>query len=287
MGTDIASSGQALRSYALREVYLVDDPLLSPYQPDYYLAAFLQAQERIQAGVILAAHTAFAVDFAPRMALALDSGLVMDCIGCSCESGDFVFSKPVFGGNVVASLKVLSSPAVATIRQRSFEPLPRGNGGTPLIPLAVSLGDVAAQYRVLERHDDADSGPRIEDADIVVAGGRGMGGPEGFASLASLAATLDAAVGASRPPVDLGWVPASYQVGQTAAIVAPRLYLAVGISGSIQHIAGMAGSETIVAINKDPKASIFKIADFGIAARYEDVLPAFHEALKHACRRRP
>ena len=133
---------------------------------------------------------------------------------------------------------------------------------------------------MIERVTDQDQGLALGEADIVVAGGRGMGGQEGFRQITQLAGLLNGAVGASRPPCDLGWVPPSSQVGQTGEIVAPSLYIAVGISGSTQHIAGMAGARTVIAINKDPRANIFKIADFGVVGDYTEVLPAFTQGLE-------
>ena len=135
--------------------------------------------------------------------------------------------------------------------------------------------------------EEDEGGPKLPVADIVVAGGRGIGGPEGFQKIRELAESLGAAVGASRPPCDLGWVTPKAQVGQTGEIVAPSVYIAVGISGSTQHIAGMSGSRTVIAINKDPEANIFKIADYGVVGKYEEILPALKEALAESRKTNP
>lgn len=282
MGGDLTQCAGTLGTYPLQGIYLVQNQLLNTYHPDYFLSAFLQVHEKIGPSAILMGHTAFSIDLAPRIALALNTGLIMDCTGCSWESGEFVFSKPVFSGHVIAALKILPKPSIATIRPKSFTPLPAAQGGgAPEIRLDVSLENVPLQYRVVERCESRDEGPGVDAADVVIAGGRGIGGPEGFASLGRLAKTLGAALGSSRPPVDMGWIPASCQIGQTGSIVAPKVYLAIGISGSVQHVAGMAGSRTIIAVNTDAEASIFKIADFGIVGRYQDVIPALHRAIEH------
>jgi electron transfer flavoprotein alpha subunit len=282
MGGDLTQCAGSLGTYPFQAMYLIQNRLLSTYHPDYFLSAFLQVHENIGPSVILMGHTAFSIDLAPRIALALNTGLIMDCTGCSCESGEFVFSKPVFSGHVIAALKILSRPSIATIRPKSFNLLPAAERDRAQeVRLDVSLDGVPLQYRVVERCDNKQEGPGVDDADVIVAGGRGIGGSEGFASLVRLAETLGAALGSSRPPVDMGWVPAYCQVGQTGSIVAPQVYFAIGISGSVQHVAGMAGSRTIIAVNSDAEASIFKIADFGVVARYEDVIPAFHRAIEH------
>ena len=148
-------------------------------------------------------------------------------------------------------------------------------------PRFASVGPILAlETVVIERTLEEEEGPKLTNSDIIVSGGRGVGGLEGFEQLAELAALLNGAVGASRPPVDLGWAPPKTQVGQTGEKVGPSVYIAVGISGATQHIAGMSASRTIVAINKDSKANIFKVADYGVVGKHEEVLPAFHEAMK-------
>jgi electron transfer flavoprotein alpha subunit len=153
-----------------------------------------------------------------------------------------------------------------------------------VITLALELSESALKMKVLERVLEEQEGPRLTTSSIIVAGRRGVGGPGGFALLQKLAKVLNAALGASRPPIDLGWVPPKAQVGQTGEKVGPSVYVAVGISGATQHLAGMSASKTIVAINKDPKANIFKVADYGVVGNHEEVVPAFTEALKEIFR---
>jgi len=173
-----------------------------------------------------------------------------------------------------------TEPYLLTLRHRAFDCLePLDAAGGDLVVLDVKLDSSAARTQYMERASEVEATTRLQTADVVVAGGRGMGGLQGFAQLEELAMILGGAVGGSRPPCDLGWVEPRAQVGQTGEIVAPGLYIAVGISGSTQHVAGMLRSKCIVAINKDPEANIFKIADYGVVGRHEDVLPAFKEAL--------
>ncbi len=266
--------------YGLEEVLLVDHPALARYLPEVHLAAFLAACERLKPAVILMADTFTSLDLAPRLAFALDTGLVADCVGVEIEGGEPLFVKPVFSSNVMAAYGFHTSPGIVTLRARVEEPAARRDAEeAPVNRVEVDLGTVSSPAEILEDVVVEEEGPRLADAAIVVSGGRGMGGPEGFERLAAVAEVLGAALGASRPPCDLGWAPPRAQVGQTGEKVAPSLYIAVGISGATQHLAGMQGSNKIVAVNKDPKANIFRVADYGVVGTWEEVLPAFHEEI--------
>jgi electron transfer flavoprotein alpha subunit len=181
----------------------------------------------------------------------------------------------------MAAYVLPTEPYMVTMRSRVEEPAEgRHDAGAEVISLDVELDETAVTTKVIERVLEEEEGPSLANSNIIVSGGRGLGGDEGFAKLTELAKVLNAAVGASRPPVDLGWAPPKAQVGQTGEKVGPSVYIAVGISGATQHIAGMTGSKTIVAINKDPKANIFKVADYGVVGTHEEVIPAFNDALK-------
>jgi electron transfer flavoprotein alpha subunit len=197
------------------------------------------------------------------------------------DKSDIHFVKPVYSSNVMAAYGLTREPYLVTMRSRAEEPAERqDDAGAEVIRLDVELDASTLEMEVIERTLEEEEGQKLTSSNIIVSGGRGIGGPEGFEQLAELAALLNGAVGASRPPVDLGWAPPKAQVGQTGEKVGPSVYIAVGISGATQHIAGMSASRTIVAINKDAKANIFKVADYGVVGNHEEVVPAFHKTLK-------
>lgn len=214
-----------------------------------------------------------------RLAVRLGSGFLSDVQGAQVgPSGQVQAAKSIYGGKAVATMAVEGRPALLAPKERIFDPASPGSGEAQ-----VETRDVTPSAPVVERESlevTEKAGPSLTDARRVVSGGRGLGGPEAFHLLDELAQVLGAAVGASRAAVDAGWVPASYQVGQTGVSVAPDLYLAVGISGASQHIAGITRAKHIVAINKDPEAPIFQLAEFGVTGDYKEVLPALTEALK-------
>jgi len=280
MGHEVMAAAEDLRWFGVDRIYVAEDLQLEHYNPEYYLAAFLQAYECTQPQAVFMGHTLQAIDLAPRIAFALDAGLVTDCSGIRIDSGEVLFLKPVFSGHVLAGY-VAREPYIVTVRSKSFEPAPlldlrKGEVSQLHVELDKIDVRISSTSRVVHEH----VGKKVDDAGIIVAGGRGIGSAEGFKILADLAHTLDAALGASRAPVDMGWVPAESQIGQTGAIVAPEVYFAVGISGAIQHLAGMVQSKKIIAINKDAEASIFKMADYGALGVYEEIVPALTRVLR-------
>lgn len=263
-------------------VYLLADPRLDHYLQETALAALEQAARQINPRAFLLGHTSVGRDVAPRLAVRLRVGLATDVTELSYDpvGATIVASKPVFGGLAVAELNPLGLPQLFTVRPKTQEPAEVGDGRGEVIPLAVDLRGVAPRARVLATVRERASAKRLEDADIVVSGGRGLGGPEGFRYLEELAAVLDGVVGASRVAVDAGWVPSDRQVGLTGKITSPKLYIAIGISGAMQHMAGCSSARTIVAINTDPEAPIFEKAHFGVVGDYKKIVPA----LTQACR---
>jgi electron transfer flavoprotein alpha subunit len=205
--------------------------------------------------------------------------VAMDCIDLSIDGGKLVMTRPVYGGNAHASYTSKTSPAVATVRAKSQEPLEPDSGRSGEVKALAA--EVSTRAKVVGREEVKAEGIRLEDAKVVVSGGRGLGGPEGFDPLHQLADVLGGAVGASRAVVDLGWVPVSLQVGLTGKVVTPDLYIAVGISGASQHVAGITGVKNVVAINKDKDADIFKISRYGAVADWKPFMTAFLEE----CRR--
>lgn len=218
-------------------------------------------------------------DWAPRVAWRLGAGLVSECTGWRLQEGRLEFLRPVYGGKALAVEAVLAEPVMAVVRPGTF-PVPPADAGRRGEVLALEVPAAGRGTVLVERVAEVESGPSLEDARIVVAGGRGLGGPENFQLLKELADVLGAALGASRAAVDEGWVPASWQIGQTGRSIRPELYVAVGISGASQHMAGVAGAKTIVAINTDPSAPIFEQAHLGVVGDYRQILPPLIAALR-------
>lgn len=274
LGSGIATAAEELTRYGAGEVYVLDDARLDAYNPDTYLPALAGFCEAQNPRAILAGHTSAGQDLAPRLAFALGAGLVTDCVGVETDSsGGISFVKPIYGGNALATLKARSETSMATVRARVGEAPSPGEQGGKVIILEAAIPDeprIELKGKYLGGRECV-----LEEAPVVVSGGRGLGGEEGFALLKELAGLLGGAVGASRPPVDSGWAPTTCQVGITGKVVAPDIYIAVAISGSSQHLSGMGESGKIVAINKDPEAFIFKVSDYGVVGDWKQVLPAF------------
>ena len=281
-GNGIAKTKDELMHYGVDAIYIADAPDFEVYQPECHLNIMTKACEMVQPLVILFGNSLTAIDLAPRLALNLNAGLITDCADIRIESGEVLCTKAVYSSNVMAEYGFAEPPCVATIRARSFEAAQRKDTASgECIAIEVGPGASANKIQWIGNHLQEDmEGIPLTSANIVVAGGRGMGGEEGFELLRSLCDTMRAALGASRPPCDLDWVSSRAQVGLTGEIVAPSLYIAVGISGSFQHIAGMNDSKVIVAINKDDRANIFKVADYGIVGEFEEIIPEFNKTMK-------
>ncbi len=274
---------QALGVAGADHVYLLDHPDLTPYLLETALPAAEQVIRQAQPRVVLLGHTASGRDLAPRLAVRLGAGLVTDATAVEYDAGagGVVGRKPIFGGMALSEQVARGPVQLVTVRPKSYEPAePQTGRATEVERVAVDLSGVARRTRLVERVQERAAAKRLEDAEIVVAGGRGLGGPEGFQPLYELADALDAVVGASRVAVDSGWVPSEMQVGLTGKMTSPKLYIAVGISGAMQHMAGCSGARTIVAINKDPDAAIFQHAHLGVVGDFAKVVPA----LAAACR---
>jgi len=263
------------------KVFIVDEPRATDYDSDIWTACTAAAVGQAKPSVVLAGHTTKGMDLAPRLAFRLNSAAAMGCVSIETDAGVIRFTRPCYGGNLRESVAIRTVPAVATVRGGSYEaaandPLRRGEVA------ALDASTQASRLRVVERRQETGGAVRLEDARVVVAGGRGLNGPEGFEVLDALARVLGGVLGASRVPCDLGWCPHSMQIGLTGKTVTPDLYIAVGISGAGHHMAGCGGARNIVAINTDPDAAIFREARFGIIGDFRKIVPALVEEIRKA-----
>ncbi len=283
VGADVSGLSQEAIAFGADKVYVVEDALLKDYQTDSFVAAVAKVADEAPPKALLLGQTSVGRDLAPRLAFRLNTAVSLDCIELAIDTGSkqLLQTKPVYGGSARAIFTTDSLPQVATLRVKAGEPLARDDSRKgEVVNVAAGLDASAVRVTVVETVLEEVEGIKLEDADIIVSGGRGMGGPEGFKDLEELAKVLKGALGSSRPACDNGWVPDTIQVGLTGKIVSPDVYIAVAISGSSQHLAGCGGSKTIVAINRDPEANIFKEAAFGVVGDWKKVVPAFKEKVK-------
>ncbi|HPH96924.1 MAG TPA: electron transfer flavoprotein subunit alpha/FixB family protein [Anaerolineaceae bacterium] len=274
---------QRLFAHGADRVIVVQNPALAVFLVEPFAAVLQHLVKTFSPEVFIASATTTGRTVMPYLAMKLHAGLTADCTGLTIdpETGHLWQTRPAIGGNIMATIKTPDArPQMATVRPKSAAPLPPDPARSGEL---LRMDPPAELLRSRIRHEgftpDESQAVTIEDADVVVAGGKGVKGTEGFKLLEALAVRLGGTVGASRPPVDLGWQPYARQVGLSGKTVAPRLYIACGISGAIQHLAGMQTAKTIVAINSDPAAQIFSVADFGIIGSVFDVLPALLEKL--------
>ncbi len=279
IGTNVSGIASELGAYGASEVKVVEHPQLAYYCPLAYAKAVAEVAKSEGATVLLMAATAMGKDLAPRVAVKLDGGLAADCTSLKVDGPTLVATRPVYAGKALLDVAVTSPVKVITLRPNVF---PAGEpSAEKASPQAVEIAFADADFAAKVTELSTASGKLdVAEADIIVSGGRGMKGPEHFHLIEELAKVLGAAVGASRAVVDAGWRPHEEQVGQTGKTVSPTLYVAVGISGAIQHLAGMSSSKYIVAINKDKDAPIFQIADYGIVADAFEILPALTAEVK-------
>jgi electron transfer flavoprotein alpha subunit len=259
-------------------VLVFEDAAVASYATETYAAALAQAIADAKPQVVLVPFTAMGKDLAPRVAARVGAGLASDCVALEVKDGRLVARRPMYAGKALATVEWTGEPQMATLRPNVFALGP----SDPTRALNVARGSVqgSARARVTATAATAQGRLPLSEAQIIVSGGRGLKGPENFHLVESLADALGAAVGASRAVVDAGWVDHQLQVGQTGRTVSPSLYVACGISGAIQHLAGMSSARCIVAINKDPDAPIFKVADYGVLGDLFEVLPRLTEAAK-------
>lgn len=258
-------------------VFVMDHPALAEFHPEAHAAAAAEAVRAVRPAAVILGHSLEGRDLGPRLAARLDAGLVTDCVALGVENGALRATKPVYGSKVLATVAWEGpGPRVATLRARVVDPPEpqQGRAGT-VVRLEAPSDLGACPTQILERRRAAHEGLRIEDAPVIVTGGRGMGDKANFKFLDELASLLGGAVGGSRAATDAGWTTSSQQVGLTGKVVKPNLYIAVGVSGAMQHMAGCQGAKTLVAINTDARAPIFQYVHVGVVGDWAKVLPAF------------
>jgi electron transfer flavoprotein alpha subunit len=276
VGFEITNLSEVGKS-GVSKVTLLKNKDLSNYSSSGYAEAISNYAKEVSANVIVIGNTALGNDLTPRLAVKLNSGCLMDCTSLKVDSGELIATRPVYAGKANLSLKLNSRVKIFTIRPNIFKADLSGNETAAINEIEINSPNLKCKVVSFKKSEGKLD---VAEADIIVSGGRGMKAPENFSLVESLADVLGAAVGASRAVVDAGWRPHREQVGQTGKTVSPSLYIACGISGAIQHLAGMSSSKYIVAINKDKEAPIFSVADYGIAGDVFEVLPVLTEEIK-------
>jgi electron transfer flavoprotein alpha subunit len=279
LGAGAKAAGATLGKHGAKVVHVNEDAAFDDYVAEPATDALAALHKEAPADVILFGFTTDSREVAGRLAARLGVGLISNAADLDAKDGGFVAKVPYFGGAKLASMKANSQPAIVLIRPKSFEA--SESGGTPQVKeLSASVEAGSKRAHIVERVVEASEKVKLEEAKVVISGGRGMGGPDNFPLLEDLANALGGAVGASRAVVDAGWVPYSMQVGQTGKSVRPGVYIAVGISGAMQHTVGMKASKVIIAINKDAEAPIMKMADLGVVGDALKIVPALTAAVK-------
>jgi len=279
LGSGVAGLADEAGRFGAAKVYVVDDPALEAPLPQPRVDALAQIVREHGVENVLFAQSVLASDVAAALAARLEAGLNWQLTDLVVEGGELVGKQPALGDSVIVDVGWVGSPRLALFRSGAFDPVETG-GQAAVEPVTVSFEDFSLAARMVEQLQEEATGPSIEEAEIIVAGGRGLGGPESFTVIEELAAALGGAVAATRAVVDAGWYPYSTQVGQTGKTVSPKLYIACGISGAIQHKVGMQSSGVIVAINKDPNAPIFEFSDLGVVGDLHSVVPKLTELVR-------
>lgn len=280
IGSNVEEVAKSLSKFGADKVLLADDPKLKNRIAEADSQVIVNTAKQMDVSMIIATATTYGKDLMPRVAASLGVGMASDILEMTFEEGDVTFKRPMYAGNAIAAIKVEGDIKVATVRGTAFAPAQETGNECPVERIDVSLDEERIKTRFIKMEETKSERPELTEAEVIVSGGRGMKGPEGFKQLEDLADIFNAAIGATRAAVDNGWVPNDLQVGQTGKIVAPNLYFAFGISGALQHLAGMKDSKVIVAVNKDEEAPIFEVADYGIVADLFKVLPDLGEQIK-------
>jgi electron transfer flavoprotein alpha subunit len=275
LGSGIEGAAAELGKYGAAKILVADDAALAEYTVDAYTEVVAGIVAQTNPGVVILGATAQGKELAGRLSARLDAGLATDCVAIDLDGAQVIATRPMYGGKILADVALTGAPAIVALRP-NIVAAEEASMDSKIEKVAVNAGEVRTQVKSKQLETGKID---LTEAEIVVSGGRGLGGPD-FSVVESLADVLGAAVGASRSAVDEGWRPASDQVGQTGKTVSPNLYIACGISGAIQHLAGMSSSKVIVAVNKDAEAPIFTKADYGIVGDLFEVVPVLTEEIK-------
>jgi electron transfer flavoprotein alpha subunit len=286
VGDETSSLAESVANYGLKKIYKLEHPMLAGFQPDAWVGALEWLSKKIEPRIFLMSHSFVGKEVAPRLAYRLKTGLTTDCIGLKIDPQDglLVRTKPIYGGNAIAALKCAGLPQMVTVRKNIFEPMETVAVQSELVALVPDLDESIIKVRSLKIVPE--QVVELDKAHVVISGGRGVVEKEDFELLRSLAAALNkssgnvAMIGCSRPVVDKCWLSSDHQVGLTGSIISPDLYVAVGISGAIQHLVGMIRSKKIIAINTDPGCNMFKVADYGVVEDYKVLIPALVKKLE-------
>lgn len=283
-GSDIEALATELIAFGADQVIMVDDPALKHFRDESYAKAMTELANKYKPSIILAGATVTGRSFIPRVAIQLHTGLTADCTGLAIDeaTGNLMQTRPAFGGNIMATILTANHrPQMATVRHKVMNPIPRDDSRSGIVvqeTVNLELDEEQSTWLAFEK--EKTNLINITEANVIVSGGRGVKDAKNFAMIEELAEALGGAVGASRAAVDAEWIPYSHQVGQTGKTVKPTIYLSIGISGAIQHLAGMSSADYIIAINKDPDAPIFKVADLGIVGDLFDIVPKLTKRIK-------
>jgi electron transfer flavoprotein alpha subunit len=279
LGAGIAGIAGELGKYGVDTVYVADGPIFEPYTTDAYAAAVARLVKEKDPSILLLGASTQGKDLSARLVGKLATGMATDCMDVKIVDGRLLAVRPMYAGKCFGEVAVASSPQMASLRPNVF-PIVENSKTASIVPFDPGVDAEQVKTKVLEVQKDTTGKVDLTEANIIVSGGRGMKGPENYVIIEELADVLGATVGASRAAVDAGWRPQKDQVGQTGKVVSPNLYIACGISGAIQHLAGMGSSKYIVAINKDPEAPIFARADYGIVDDLFKVVPELTKEIK-------
>lgn len=286
IGCGVDEAVKAANEHGADKIIVVDGPEYKHYTTDAYAIALVSLVEKYGPTSMMIGATNNGRDLGPRVSCRLNTGLTADCTALDVddETGNVAWTRPAFGGNLMATIICPNHrPQIGTVRPGVFKKSDPVEGKAEIVKEDIHVADDQIRTQVIEIIKDlGGENVDLEGAEIIVSGGRGVGGPEGFDTIKALADVLGATVGASRAAVDAGWIAHAHQVGQTGKTVGPKLYIACGISGAIQHLAGMSGSDVVVAINKDPDAPIFDVADYGVVGNLFEVLPVLVDEIKKA-----
>lgn len=279
LGNDLGSLAQDLANYVTK-VIAVEDPALAEVRAEPYTTAVTTLAQDLGAKAVLVSASRSGLSYSPRVAVRMDVPLLEDVTSLEVQDGQVVATRFSYLSRVTETVKALATPVVISVKPNIFPVAEEGAEGA-VETTSVTIAEQDGRVKIGEKAAAKQGRVALEEASIIVTGGRGVGGPEGFDTMVEpLADTLNAGVGATRAVVDAGWRPYAEQVGQTGKTVAPDVYLALGVSGAVQHLSGMNRSKLIVAVNKDPDAPIFKVADYGIVGDVNNVVPAFKEAVQ-------